>query len=96
MMSIMLELLQKRPEEERTLLSLIVNKFGDKEKKVATFASISLKRLLRTHPNMTCIILQQLGQFTSQSGIPAHSVFLIVKLINEITLIPPTIVSLLD
>ena len=95
MMTILLELIMQRPEEERTLLALIVNKYGDNEKKVSKYVSTLLKRLLSVHPNMTCIVLQQLGQFVSRAGIPPMSILFIVKFINKLKLIPPTIVWLI-
>ena len=93
MMNVLLELLISRPEEERTLLSMIVNKFGETDRKIAKFTSTLLKRLLRAHPNMTCIVLQQIGQFVSRAGIPSSSITLMIKFVNKLQSIPATIVK---
>ena len=90
MMKILLDLLIQRSEEEKTLLSMITEKYGEKDKKVAQYVSTLLKQLLKAHPNMTVIVLQQLGQFVSKSINPS-SVTIIVKFINKLELIPPTI-----
>ena len=92
MMDTLVELLIQKAEEERTILALLVNKYGDKEKKIAKYSSTLLKRLIHAHPNMTCVVLRQLGQYVSKSGISALSVLLIVKFINKLTSMPPTIV----
>jgi ribosome biogenesis protein MAK21 len=46
------ELLKERPEQEENLLRLLVNKLGDKEKKVASKTSYLLLQLENAHPNM--------------------------------------------
>jgi hypothetical protein len=45
-------LLKSKPEQERRLLSALVNKLGDPERKVASNASYLLSSLLTVHPNM--------------------------------------------
>jgi len=90
MIGILVELLMQKPEEEKTLLSMIINKYGDKERKVAKHVSSCLKKLLRVHPNMTMVVLAQLSQFVSKN-IPQASITLIVRFINKLQQIPPTI-----
>jgi ribosome biogenesis protein MAK21 len=51
------ELLKEKPEQEENLLRLLVNKLGDKNKKVASKASYLLLQLQITHPLMKGIII---------------------------------------
>jgi ribosome biogenesis protein MAK21 len=46
------ELLKDKPEQEENLLRLLVNKLGDKTRKVASRASYLLLQLQEAHPNM--------------------------------------------
>jgi ribosome biogenesis protein MAK21 len=46
------ELLKEKPEQEENLLRLIVNKMGDKTKRVASRSSYLLLQLEQAHPNM--------------------------------------------
>ena len=50
------ELLKEKPEQEENLLRLLINKLGDKEKKVASKASYLLLQLQVTHPLMKGVI----------------------------------------
>jgi ribosome biogenesis protein MAK21 len=45
-------LLRACPEREAFLLSMLVNKFGDPDKKIASKATYHLRQILLTHPNM--------------------------------------------
>eukprot|EP00826_Nyctotherus_ovalis_P066557 TRINITY_DN9847_c0_g3_i1.p1 TRINITY_DN9847_c0_g3~~TRINITY_DN9847_c0_g3_i1.p1 ORF type:complete len:634 (-),score=171.88 TRINITY_DN9847_c0_g3_i1:71-1972(-) len=90
MMKLLLDLLIQRPEEEKTLLSMVIEKYGDKDKKVGQYVSTLLKQLLRAHPNMTVVVLQQLGQFVSK-GVNASNVTTIVKFVNKLEVVPATI-----
>ncbi|ORY13716.1 CBF/Mak21 family-domain-containing protein [Clohesyomyces aquaticus] len=51
------ELLKEKPEQEENLLRLLINKLGDREKKVASKASYLLLQLQVTHPLMKSIII---------------------------------------
>ena len=51
------ELLKEKPEQEENLLRLLINKLGDKEKKVASRASHLLLQLQITHPLMKGVII---------------------------------------
>jgi ribosome biogenesis protein MAK21 len=51
------ELLKEKPEQEENLLRLLVNKLGDKNKKVASKGSHLLLQLQVTHPLMKSVII---------------------------------------
>ncbi|KAF1840734.1 CBF-domain-containing protein [Cucurbitaria berberidis CBS 394.84] len=54
------ELLKEKPEQEENLLRLLINKLGDKEKKVASRASYLLLQLQITHPLMKNVIISSI------------------------------------
>ncbi|CAN9145420.1 unnamed protein product [Alternaria alternata] len=54
------ELLKEKPEQEENLLRLLINKLGDKEKKVASRASYLLLQLQNTHPLMKNVIISSI------------------------------------
>jgi ribosome biogenesis protein MAK21 len=54
------ELLKEKPEQEENLLRLLINKLGDKEKKVASRASYLLLLLQITHPMMKTVIMSSI------------------------------------
>lgn len=50
-------LLKSCPEREAYLLTIIVNKFGDPDKKIASKATYNLRQILLTHPNMAHVMI---------------------------------------
>lgn len=55
-------LLRDKPEQEANLLRLLVNKLGDREKKIASRASYLLLQLLTTHPGMKTVVINTIEQ----------------------------------
>ncbi|CAK7203332.1 RNA-binding ribosome biosynthesis protein mak21 [Sporothrix eucalyptigena] len=55
-------LLKSKPEQEANLLRLLVNKLGDRERKIASRASYLILQLLNTHPGMKAIVVQTIEQ----------------------------------
>ncbi|CAK7268098.1 RNA-binding ribosome biosynthesis protein mak21 [Sporothrix epigloea] len=55
-------LLRSKPEQEANLLRLLVNKLGDRERKISSRASYLLLQLLNTHPGMKAIVVQTIEQ----------------------------------
>lgn len=51
-------LLRDKPEQEANLLRLLVNKLGDREKKIASRASYLILQLLTIHPAMKTIVIK--------------------------------------
>lgn len=50
-------LLRNCPEREAFLLTILVNKFGDPDKKIASKATYHLRQILLTHPNMAHVMI---------------------------------------
>jgi ribosome biogenesis protein MAK21 len=55
-------LLKNKPEQEANLLRLVVNKLGDRERKIASRASYLLLQLLNIHPGMKAIVIGTVEQ----------------------------------
>lgn len=55
-------LLKNKPEQEANLLRLVVNKLGDRERKIASRASYLLLQLLILHPGMKAIVINTVEQ----------------------------------
>ena len=50
-------LLKNCPEREAFLLAILVNKFGDPDKKIASKATYHLRQILLNHPNMAHVMI---------------------------------------
>lgn len=55
-------LLRDKPEQEANLLRLLVNKLGDREKKIASRTSYLILQLLTVHPAMKGIVINAIEQ----------------------------------
>jgi len=55
-------LLKNKPEQEANLLRLVVNKLGDRERKIASRASYLILQLLNVHPGMKEIVIRSVEQ----------------------------------
>uniref|UniRef100_A0A3P9IFE8 CCAAT enhancer binding protein zeta n=1 Tax=Oryzias latipes TaxID=8090 RepID=A0A3P9IFE8_ORYLA len=65
------ELLCNRPEQERALLTHVVNKLGDPDYKTATKASYLLETLLHKHPNMKVVVCCEVERLMFRPNIGA-------------------------
>jgi ribosome biogenesis protein MAK21 len=63
------KLLKSCPEREAFLLSIIVNKFGDPDKKVASKATYNLRQILLTHPNMAHVMVLETEKLVFRNNI---------------------------
>ena len=55
-------LLRDKPEQEANLLRLMVNKLGDRDRKIASRASYLILQLLNVHPGMKAIAISTIEQ----------------------------------
>ncbi|KAK5628477.1 hypothetical protein RRF57_004192 [Xylaria bambusicola] len=55
-------LLRDKPEQESNLLRLLVNKLGDRDRKIASRSSYLLLQLLTTHPRMKQVVVRSIEQ----------------------------------
>ena len=57
------ELLKEKPEQEKNLLSMLVNKLGDLNKTISSKSSYFILQLEKVHPAMKGVIVSSLGDF---------------------------------
>lgn len=62
-------LLKKCPEREAFLLTVLVNKFGDPDKKIASKATYQLRQILLTHPNMAHVMILETEKLIFRNNI---------------------------
>jgi ribosome biogenesis protein MAK21 len=55
-------LLKEKPEQESNLLRLLVNKLGDRDRKISSRASYLLLQLQNSHPGMKAVIVRAIEQ----------------------------------
>ncbi|KIW06759.1 uncharacterized protein PV09_02449 [Verruconis gallopava] len=78
------ELLKEKPEQEDNLLRLLVNKLGDREKKVASRASHLLLQLMIAHPAMKSIIIGTIeSDLIFRPGQTMHAKYYAIITLNQ-------------
>ncbi|KAI2472162.1 CBF-domain-containing protein [Annulohypoxylon bovei var. microspora] len=55
-------LLRDKPEQESNLLRLLVNKLGDRDRKISSRASYLVLQLLNSHPGMKHVVIRNIEQ----------------------------------
>lgn len=55
-------LLKEKPEQEANLLRLLVNKLGDRDRKISSRASYLLLQLQNSHPGMKAVVVRAIEQ----------------------------------
>lgn len=82
----MFDLLKNKPEQERKLLSMLVNKLGDPERKVASNAGYHLSCLLSAHPNMKAVVVDEVDIFVFRPHVGLRARYHAVVFLNQILL----------
>ncbi|CAE7243842.1 Cebpz [Symbiodinium sp. CCMP2592] len=77
------ELLSAKPEQEKALLALLVNKFGDSSSKVSSQVSFCLKELLKKHPGMKGPVVKEMEAFLARPNITQKSKYSALVLLSE-------------
>ncbi|KAI9694311.1 MAG: hypothetical protein M1820_009035 [Bogoriella megaspora] len=81
------ELLKEKPEQEENLLRLLINKLGDKEKRVASRASYLLLQLQSAHPAMKFTIVNAIeSEMLFKPGQTTHAKYYAVITLNQTVL----------
>ncbi|KAJ7521119.1 hypothetical protein O6H91_19G038900 [Diphasiastrum complanatum] len=80
------ELLKAKPEQERTLLSALINKLGDPERKVSSTASYLLSCLLTAHPNMKKIVVVEVESFVFRPNVGLRAKYYAAVFLNQLLL----------
>lgn len=80
------ELLCGRPEQERALLTQVVNKLGDPEYKTAAKASYLLETLLHKHPNMKAVVCSEVERLVFRANVSAKGQYYAVCFLSQVML----------
>eukprot|EP00898_Chlorokybus_atmophyticus_P004404 jgi/Chlat1/4965/Chrsp32S04947 len=80
------DLIVTKPEQERRLLALLVNKLGDPERKVASKSVFLLSSLLTRHPNMKPIVVREMDAFTFRPRVGLRAQYYAIIFLNQIIL----------
>ncbi|GJD12073.1 CCAAT/enhancer-binding protein zeta [Galdieria sulphuraria] len=67
------ELIERKPEGERFLLALIINKMGDPSKNIASKSGYFLHQILFRHPHMKSFIAREVMQFCVRPNLPLRA-----------------------
>ncbi|KAK8961620.1 hypothetical protein KSP40_PGU009186 [Platanthera guangdongensis] len=76
-------LLKSKPEQERKLLSSLVNKLGDPDRKAASNAGYQLTCLLSEHPNMKAVVIDEVDHFLFRPHIGLRSKYYAVNFLSQ-------------
>eukprot|EP01087_Luapelamoeba_hula_P007643 TRINITY_DN1867_c0_g1_i4.p1 TRINITY_DN1867_c0_g1~~TRINITY_DN1867_c0_g1_i4.p1 ORF type:complete len:1022 (+),score=259.51 TRINITY_DN1867_c0_g1_i4:28-3066(+) len=80
------ELLLHKPEQEQTLLSLLVNKLGDPEKKISSKIVYLLGQLVQKHPNMQPIVISEIDVFLHRPNLSSRAQYCAIIFLNQLVL----------
>jgi len=84
--STIFELLVAKPEQEKNLLTLLVNKLGDNNRKLASKASYLLSQLLLKHPNMKLVVIKEIEHLLFRTNISDRAQYYAIIFLNQIIL----------
>ncbi|GMY34838.1 protein SLOW WALKER 2 [Fagus crenata] len=79
-------LLKSKSEQERKLLSALVNKLGDPENKAASNADFHLANLLSDHPNMKAVVIDEVDSFLFRPHLGFRAKYHSVNFLSQIRL----------
>ncbi|XP_052181696.1 protein SLOW WALKER 2 isoform X1 [Diospyros lotus] len=82
----MYALLRSKSEQERKLLSALVNKLGDPENKAASNADFHLSKLLTDHPNMKVVVIDEVDTFLFRPHLGLRAKYHAVNFLSQIRL----------
>ena len=80
------ELLTGKPEQERTLLRVLVNKLGDPDRKLAAKVTFLLTKLVTQHPGMKRGVVEETERVLHRPGLAPRALYYSVIFLNQIAL----------
>eukprot|EP00002_Diphylleia_rotans_P025457 TRINITY_DN5035_c0_g1_i2.p1 TRINITY_DN5035_c0_g1~~TRINITY_DN5035_c0_g1_i2.p1 ORF type:complete len:817 (-),score=192.36 TRINITY_DN5035_c0_g1_i2:57-2507(-) len=86
MIHIILDLLKDKPEQEKALLAILVNKLGDIERKIASKIPYLLQLLLTKHPFMKSVVIREVEQLMFRKNLGQHGQYYGLIFLNQIVL----------
>lgn len=78
-------LLESHPEQEAVLLTYLINKLGDPSKQVAAKALTGLTQVLRKHPNMKGVIVNEIEKLLFRPNIGAKARYYSMCFLSQLT-----------
>lgn len=82
-LKIMYALLRSKSEQERRLLTALVNKLGDPDSKAASNADYYLTNLLSDHPNMKAVVIDEVDTFLFRPHLGLRSKYRAVTFLSK-------------
>ncbi|EEF30251.1 conserved hypothetical protein [Ricinus communis] len=82
----MYALLKSKSEQERRLLSALVNKLGDPQNRGASNADFHLSNLLSDHPNMKAVVIDEVDTFLFRPHLGLRAKYHAVNFLSQIRL----------
>ncbi|OMO70572.1 CCAAT-binding factor [Corchorus capsularis] len=79
-------LLKSKSEQERKLLSSLVNKLGDPQNKGASNADYYLSNLLSDHPNMKAVVIDEVDKFLFRPHLGPRAKYHAINFLSQIRL----------
>ncbi|KAJ1408291.1 CCAAT-binding factor [Sesbania bispinosa] len=79
-------LLSRKSEQERRLLSALVNKLGDPDNKAASNADFHLSNLLSDHPNMKAVVIDEVDSFLFRPHLGPRAQYHAINFLSQIRL----------
>ncbi|XP_038681839.1 CCAAT/enhancer-binding protein zeta [Tripterygium wilfordii] len=79
-------LLKSKPEQERRLLSALVNKLGDPQNKSASNADFHLSNLLSDHPSMKSVVINEVDIFLFRPHLGLRAKYHAINFLSQIRL----------
>jgi ribosome biogenesis protein MAK21 len=67
------QLLSENPEQEQLILAQLVNKLGDPQQSVASKAIHYLQQVLKKHPNMQPVVLEEVEKMIFRPNIQSKA-----------------------
>jgi ribosome biogenesis protein MAK21 len=86
MLKFAFELLCEKPEQEQQLLTLVINKLGDPERKLASKVIHYLNLLLMRHPKMKLVVAKEVEVFLRRPNLSSRAQYYAILFLNQIIL----------
>eukprot|EP00347_Sterkiella_histriomuscorum_P015659 403356183 len=84
-LNILQQLIERRPEQEDTILNIIVNKLGDLSKKVQCHTIFVLIKLTQTHKEMAEVIVREVQIFINRTGTKQNHIYYACAYLNRVS-----------
>ena len=79
-------MLREKPEAEQRLLSMLVNKLGDPERKLASKTINELLNLIALHPKMRLVVIREIEVFLHRKNISPRAQYYSVVFLSQVRL----------